>query len=765
MRIPDAYFDGGFGQRIPQLKAGPAPDPSGAEMIGQAGRNLGNAVMGIATDALEEQGRREYQAAYERKQEQERLEREQEQELKRLERAKRDGEARMSLFAHANTLEEITATLLQDQKLSPQEKRDQFEQLAGNTRSSFMEAVPEEYQYAFGASFEEHRAQALKLLNGGIAKDLQSSIRAAGMAAREELLNSSKPLAAKLAIIRDPLAFDWEGEGYSDPERETLIQGFIERASVADIEARFNRITDLGAKGIQALKDFRAALSAKGEGDHYQQYPELDPTKRQAYVNMARTKIDHLESQAREEANRRRNEARQTAQELLNEFKGKVERGWMPTSTQDYKFVEQVRQYSRYSPSLARQFGDIHGNMTSFEYRQKLRTKDPLGVAAAERGVMIPSLDLLDPSTLPQQMAQRVAIAQKLGVKAAFLGPEIEAYTERLKALAPRDQVKELVALGKIFGPMTPASFNAASEQVRQQAPQTSMLFRLVANGRITQARQYAAGLDLIHGEKKDLIKDKLTRVTNDIGREIDQRLGTALQAVPGTRNDLKDAVAVAYLGAAQERGLPVGSVDKGLLAQVAAGVIGRTTKTGSASWAPWGAYKTTIVPDGMTEDQFLNTIKLTTAKDVERMGGINGMSHEEAAEFIKSAPLHEVAGGYTVYREGKAVYTTKGKPFVFRPAMVEGPKQQSPVQAPPQPRTQGTAQTAVAPPAKPAPGPSFFEEVAAESRLMQSDAARGKYGRMKDSDYVTAVDGKGRTVRAPKKNTWMDDDGVIRLH
>lgn len=664
MKIPDAYFSGGLGQRVAQVVPGARPDPSGALEIGRAGERLGATLLQGATDAIEFQGRRELQAAMERKSAMERMQAEQAAELKQLAKERENATAKREYLNFTPGLSALQQQIIDDPDTPPEEYPVVFRAKARQLAMDQLYPTLNEHQRnLIEPQVLEHINTAAEQIYKTGQQEINDQAWAEGIATLTALKNDpTRDVRTKLAIIKDENFFSETGRPAH--EIETVRQKAVQEIISEDAAHRFNSTK----QDLKNLRTFKQSLQSQDKNGNYTYMPEWDPKEREQYISMVMAKEETLinqEQQRIREANAAARAARsQEATNLMMEYKDKVATGWIPTTAADFRFQAAVRSYAATSPSLARQYQETTSFTTDFSKRLELKKKDPLGVAAAEAGYQLPPLNVLDVAGLPQQLAQRMAVAKKLNVKAIFKGDEIKALSELMQTLPPPQQTKLMASISKPLGPaISAATWRTASEQVQQDRPDQAVMFRLFAQGKPAEAQLYAEGRGYLTGEKKDFLKDKFAVVQQDIGDRLKKKLGTALAALPQTRNTISDAVATVYLGEAYRRNIPLDSINKDLLDDVTRRVVGETVRTGSY----YGSNKTTLVPDGLKPDQFLNSIKAITPADIAARGGIDGMTDPEAASYLKKVAWHEGNGGYTFVREGKPLYGKNGRPFTFR--------------------------------------------------------------------------------------------------
>jgi hypothetical protein len=149
---------------------------------------------------------------------------------------------------------------------------------------------------------------------------------------------------------------------------------------------------------------------------------------------------------------------------------------------------------------------------------------------------------------------------------------------------------------------------------------------------------------------------------------------GDALKGLTQTRESYRNAVNAAFVYLAKTQGMPVetetgislpGTFSSGsdagkLYNQAFRAVVGDTTKINS---------KITIIPAGISEDYFKNSIKLITPEIVTAAGGVKGVTPDKAAELLRSeATLWESGEGVYSFRFGdKQVKTNSGQPFKLK--------------------------------------------------------------------------------------------------
>lgn len=642
MRIPDAYFSGNLGQRIPDLRSGPAPDASGAVAIGQSARRLGDTLTGIGMDMA-----RTRNAEIERSN----------AELERLQKLKRDGEARSALFAHENTLGQVVDTIARDKGLTPQEKRDQLRDQSGKVEKSFLESVPEEYRYQFGASFEQQRFRASSALDTHLGKELQDEIRASGMTAREQLINSAKPLADKLALLKDPDAWDWEAEGLSEAQRVTEVARMAEQATEAEIETRLNREDP---KAI--MRDLHATA---GEGGAFAHYADLSPKTRQAYVRTARSMIE----QQQRDAERRRKEAAEAQDKAARAaFEGYKEarEGLYPIDPAAEAGFWKLVAGTEYADKAK----EVRSKTGALGYVAGKVKEDPLKYGAAQLGFEIPGLSVDNPAAWPQQLAARGevagAIKQTNGLPylPVLTSDEAKGLTGIFATQAPQAQVQTIKALTAGLGK---ESMQQIARQMAQQDGDVGLMVALAAEGKEKAAYHIADGRRLLADKVVPI--DKTT--SDDMRRVFDSHLDDALTGAPQLREGFFQAAKSAYVSLAAGREVVDADLNKTIFKEALALVIGNTPAEVNG--------KRVLIPDGLTEAQFLSNVRRIAAPQIEAGGGVQGFaSAAAAAEAIRddAQPWEAGPGRYRFAIDGRFLLTRDGsQPFELNLSDMAGHK------------------------------------------------------------------------------------------
>lgn len=626
MKIPDAYFSGGFGRRVPRLQAGPSPDASGSEAIANAGQRLGGALTGLGTGMLAEQSRRDLEQAQERE---------------RMRRVQQKSEATLALFEHENTLTASAKLIADDASLPPEEKRTQFRQLADQTKSRFLQSVPEEYQFSFAPTFEGHRQQAGEYLETAIGKQMQSSARGNLFASMEALERSPKALGEKLLLLRDIPDEVWSGAGIDADSRSAEIQKRAELMTEADLDTQLN-----SKDPRQVLAELRAT---RGEGGEFANFADLSPKSRQAYIRATRSLIEAQDHEAERQRKEARVERDRQAKEAFDNYKElreglfaidpKQEAGfWKLVSGTEYE--DKAREVRRTTGAL----GFVAGKVKS----------DPLKYGAAQLGLDVPPLSVDNPSDWPAQLAARGQVAgiikeqHGLPYMPVLTNGEAEGLAGLFKTQAPQAQANTLAGLRQGLGP---DSLRQVARQMAAQDADLGTVVGLAAEGKDKAAYHVAAGRRLLEEKAAPMPKP----LADDLRGRFDDQMGNALAGMPQARESMFRAVQAAYISLAGAGQVLDERIEKPLFDQALQLVAGGTAKVNG---------KRVLLPADLTEEQFLTNVRRIGPAQIETGGGVSGFkSAAEAAAAIRDdAELWEAgAGRYRFAIDGRFLLTADG--------------------------------------------------------------------------------------------------------
>lgn len=664
MKIPNAYFDGSMGQRVAQVAPAARPDASGDMAISQAGERLGATLLQTATDANEYQGKIDLQAAHNLKTETDRLQREQEAELKQQAKEREAATAKREYLNLAPQIAAEQQAIIDNPDIPPEEYPSKISEVVDRLANTQLYSKLNEHQKNLVEPLViEHKNQARDQMFKTGQKEINDQAWAEELATADALVNDpTRSAQKKITTLKDENFFSDTGRPAHEIEAEREKR--IAKVTENEIAGIFN------TKGPVEAKDY---LEVKNTDGSYTNIPELHLDKREAYIAHADEKIKQQEAEARREARERKTLQDQQTHNLFESMKTMLNDGYPLPANVDVQ-MRMAFKGSKYEPLYAA----IKEKANSLEFKTDLINKDPLLYYARSNGYNIPPLDTSNPATIPQQISARLTFstaAQKalnLPYRPDLLAGEQKAIGQQLEALDGTNRVKAVKMWSDILGPqnMTQFAKQVSGIHSNDSAKNTALALEiaLAANGRDTAAQWVATGRDY---QKTAKLTEPARKAQNNAFETL---AGNALAGLPQMRDDYKNAVNAAFIYLAKTQGIAVetetgfsmpGTFSSGsdagkLYNQAFRAVVGDTTKINN---------KTTILPPGMTDDRFKNSIKRITPEIVIAAGGAKGFAPEKAAELLRSdASLWESGEGvYSFQIGGKQVKTNDGKPFKLR--------------------------------------------------------------------------------------------------
>jgi hypothetical protein len=653
MKIPDAYFDGGFGQRVARPQGAVMPNPSGAEAIGRAGRQLGAAVAGLGLQDLQEQSHNELAAAQERKNEAERLMREQDAELKRMAELREHSAAKAAYFGLENSLAALHQDLVDDPDVNPVDYPTEFKKRAAELVEPMRQKLNEMQWLTIGPDVENRIGHGTVEIFKTGQKEIQDEAWAEDLRAADLLLNDpTKTARQKVQIIMDPDFFAESGR--PDHEIEAKRQIYVGKAIENEVVTALNN-----TKGdVPALQQFRDTLRSQGQDGQYSYMPEMDIKDRERYIDQAQSAIRAAEAERKRqeaEAKRGRMDAARAAHEIYKTAK----EGLQPLSAGEENTLLRQMQGTPYYDSAKR----IQKNTTSFGFAMEKIKQDPLTFGSATLGLTIPPLDPRNTAAWPQQLQQRGAVAgtikQKYGLSylPMLTNQEAKGLVEFMGAQSPRGMVQTVSSLSTLPG-MKGDTMNRISQQIAAADSSLGMVFGLAANGRDDAAFHVANGLQIIKGKSAPELKAQGGAA--EIRARFDTNLRDAVSDNPRMRESLLTATQAAYLSMAAAKGKSDVSLDRETFDQAFRSVVGNVTKING---------KSVVLPSGVPEGSFKDFFKNVSAATVETGGGVRGfkMPADAAAAIRSNGQLYEAGTGrYRVAIGGKFLQTPDGRDFIL---------------------------------------------------------------------------------------------------
>lgn len=653
MRIPDAYFNGGLGQRIARPQGVVMPDTSGASAVGRAGARLGGTVSAIAEQELQEQGRQELIEAHEQKNEQERQRREAEAELKRMAKLREHSATKAEFFSLDEKLTGLTQQLVDDPDVPPENYPEEFRKRATEITGPMRQKLSEEQWLTIGPEVEHRISQgAQKMLATG-QQEIQSAAFADDIRAAEAMMNNPAMTARqKIQLINDDNFF--ADTGKAPHEIEAIRQKYIDRAIENEVLASLN-----DAPTVADLEKFAAGLRKQNEAGGYTYMPEMDVKTRERYIDLAQTGIRQQKAELKRLEAENKRLRLDTARTAFDLYKDAKESGMPISIKQENGFLAQMQGTPYYE-----QAKQVQQRTSDFGFKLQKLKEDPLTFGAAQMGLAVPPLDPRNVAAWPQQLQARGVVAagirQQYGLSylPVLTNQEATGLVGLMTEQAPRGIVQTVSGMAGVPG-MKGATMNRISQQVAAADPGLGMVFGLAANGREDAAFHVANGLQLIKAKSATELKGR-----DSIGSALDARFDTnikdAVSDNPRLRDTMLTATRAAYISMMAANGRSGEELDMTTYDNAFRSVVGDVAKING---------KRVVLPSGMGEGTFKDMFKRISADTVKAAGGAQGFkSLDDAAAAIRGdGKLYEAGEGrYRVAIDGKFIQTDNGGDFLL---------------------------------------------------------------------------------------------------
>ena len=652
MRIPSAHDY--FGQRIAQVIPVDDIDSARAMALSKGKSDLsgiaalkelekiGKIGTEIGLKEIEHEGKMRLIEEIKIQKEQERIQKEKEAELKQALEKEKHSKLQTEIIKYKDTLEDAAFTIFNSKDIPDDQKLQELERVAKHVKEGFVSMLGKD-AYILDPVHEEALRRAKDKFRDLQLKKSYDQSRANVLA----MLDALEKRAAKSPEDRQEAIAILEAAefyGFNEQEKQKIIQEFKERTAINEIMKRLN---DGDYKDV--LSDLKA-VDSEGNPIYWK---ALDPKNREHLISTVQDRIEQEER--RKEADRKAKQAEweRSMRELLLDYKDMKRSGFYVDPEYEWKIRKAVKGTKFESLFLA-----IKKQTESLEFITKGLEKDPLAFGAARLGTKITPLNLSSPETLPQQLQQRMAIglqvreAHNLTYTPVLTTGEIKGLTELLRK-QQTGGVQTIQQLLKIVGKN---AMIGIAKQVAVEDTQMGMMIAFTARGKADIATTIVEGNQYI---KKKIIK---LPKEDDLRGKFDDLVGNAFLGLPENSNAYYEAFKAFYTSRAARKGIIDGIVDNKIVKEAFTAVVGNVAEIKGKKF---------ILPDGYSEDRFKNSIKLITADIIKRMGGVYGMTDEEAAEVIRNDAqwfMTERPNTYRVVVNGRYLITKNGNyvEFVF---------------------------------------------------------------------------------------------------
>jgi len=528
------------------------------------------------------------------------------------------------------------------QDLDIEGKKNAFNEHLKGMEDRFKKLIPQELQAEFAPDIARSGLAAKSGLTDSIARQVDDKRLADGMEALSmlEQMAASEPLQRgaakeKARALIDTLPLD-------ETKKVAQKQAF---ASQVDANEVLNRM------GSGDLKGLLADLKKDTE------YTGLQPDDRARYIGQTQNAMEAAARERKAELRAAAAEFRDRADNALDTYKEWKLAGFpIPPKEEDriHKLVKGTEYEARFTALKTQGESAAH-------ILDKL-ADDPLTFGAARLGVQVKPLKLDDPQLLTQSLAERFEIGSK--VKAAhgltftplLTSEEVKGLSAWLKKDANAG-VDFMSGLSKKIGQK---NAEGLAMQMAKEAPELSTVMRYAAAGDVNTAKTIANGQELLKTKalkmpSEDEIRDFFWTEAED-----------SLRGLPNNANEVYEAFRAVYASYAASAGKQDGAIDKGRAGWFSSdGLAVKAFKQIVGAQTEVNGYKV-VLPRGVSEDTFLNSVKRIDAGYIKGIGGIAGLDDETAARRIRETGQFYLAGDgvYRVVVEGGMVLKKDGRPL-----------------------------------------------------------------------------------------------------
>ena len=281
---------------------------------------------------------------------------------------------------------------------------------------------------------------------------------------------------------------------------------------------------------------------------------------------------------------------------------------------------------------------------------------NPLTFGAARLGYEIAPLNLENPDGLSQQLQQRAAIGSKVrAVNNLSYTPVLT--TDEAKGLADllkRQQTGGVQTIQQFTRVIGKDGMTGIARQVAAEDTQTGMIIAFTAQGKAGIANTISEGNRYITEKTVKMPKE------DELRGKYDLWVSNAFLGMPESSHAHYEAFKSFYASRAAKKGIADGTLDKDTAKEAINAVVGDVVKLNG---------KSIVIPDGYSEGQFKNSIKRIDAGVIKSMGGVYGLSDEDAAEVIRDDAQWFATsqdGTYRVVVNGKYMMTKNGRYVQF---------------------------------------------------------------------------------------------------
>lgn len=630
IRIPSAY-DAGFGQKLAETPK--IPLSTGRELVGEAIGQGGLRLGGQLADM-----------ALEQKAHEDKLRLIEDEKLAKAQALETRSRAQVDLLNLQGELSQGSKAIADRQDLDIEGKKAAFNEHLKGIEERFKSAIPKELQVEFEPDMAKSGIITKSGFSDTLTRQAEDKTLAEGMEALTMLEQMAADSPAQRGAFKESASALIDTLPMDEVKKTAQKQVFASKLDSNDVLTRMTS-GDLNALLTDLKKDT--------------EYTGLQPDDRVRYTAQTQDAIERATREKKAEARAQEAAFRDRARETLDSYKEWKLAG-LPVSPKEEDRIARLVKGTEYES----RYIALKTQGESAAYILGKLADDPLTFGAARLGVQVPPLPLDDPQRLTQGIAQRLAVGDK--VKAAhgmtftplLTSDEVKGLSSWLK----KDAGAGIDFMDKLSKQIGQKNATGLAMQMAKEAPELSTVMRYAAAGDTATARTIANGQELIRTKALKMPPE------SDMSAFFYDEAGDSLKGMPNNANEVYEAFRAVYASQAQAAGVQDGTFDRGrdgwfgsdgLAVKAFKQIVGEQTEV--------NGFKV-VLPKGVNEDTFLNSVKRIDGGWIKAIGGVTGMPDEVAALAIRKEGQFYLAGDgvYRVIVNGSTMLKKDGKPLQF---------------------------------------------------------------------------------------------------
>lgn len=570
-----------------------------------------------------------------------------EMEFKKAQKEKEHSELQTKIINYKSAIDDAAYSVFNDENIADDQKLTELERKSAEIKTQISDSFGDK-AHVLEPVHAEAMFKAKDSLQNLQIKKLNDESRASVMimvdALEKKAAKSPQDRQEAIAMIE---AADLTG--YSEQERQKIKQGFKEKTAINEIANRIN------SKDFDSLLSDLKANNEEGDPVYFR---ALDPKDREHFIGTIQNSIEHEKRQKEAARKAAEREWKQDVRDALSDYK-EAKLSGLPINPKDeimlYKMVK--------GTEFEKKFDSIKSKGESFAFVTEKLSKDPLTFGAARLGISVEPINLTDTANLPQQLQERLEIGKK--VKAfANLAYTPVLKTDEVKGLADllkKQQSGSIQTIQQLTNVIGKDGMMGIAQQIAADSTQTGMIIAFTVQGKTDIANAISEG--------KKYIKEKVIKMPkdNELRDKYDSWIKDSFMGLPETNDAHYEAFKSYYASQAARKGITDGFINQDAAKGAFKAVVGEIVGING---------KKVVIPEDYTESMFKNSIKLITAESIKQMGGVSGLTNEDAANVIKDDAQWFATSQQNTYRvvvNGKYMLTPDGNYVQFRFSGKEG--------------------------------------------------------------------------------------------